>query len=72
MSSVNINLHENGHIIRVRLDGEVSGEPIVRSNRRDDETSSYTFSQKLKCLWGLRYVLMFENAKLASSKQSTS
>lgn len=31
-----------------------TGEPIVRSSRRDDETSSYTIFQKLKCLWGLR------------------
>jgi len=28
--------------------------PLVRDNRRNDETTSYTVAQKLKCIWGLR------------------
>jgi len=37
-----------------RGEESVSGTPVIVSNRRDDETASYTVSQKLKCIWSLR------------------
>lgn len=41
----------------VDLEHEVAEEndqPIIQSNRRDDETSTYSVSQKLMCIWDLR------------------
>lgn len=44
--------------VQLNIDMDEHDEPIVNSNRRDDETSGYSWSQKLWCIWGLRGYMM--------------